>query len=212
MKRVLCALLLSVLAVPAMAPASDADPSRFRFAGSSILGMPTAYITNGVEYISDDSRSLLLTTVAPMGKLLELSWLKPVKANAADKNLFQLKLNILEEDTWIPNVVWGVSDIKEEAGSRLFWFGASKKVDSFGLSVHAGFFKDPVSTKKRPYYGIEKTVFALVGLAAERFEDKNTVGIKVRPWPGVSLEYGRRLSEGSEQESLYKALYQKSFF
>jgi hypothetical protein len=114
---------------------------------------------------------------------------------------------MLEEGEMLPSVVWGVSDINSQIGSKIFYFAASKNFEIFGAQIHAGFYKDPVTTDKKMFYGIEKMVFPLVTLSAERADDIDTFGIKLSPYPGVSLECAQR----DRKEELYNINYYRSF-
>ncbi|MBF0498512.1 MAG: YjbH domain-containing protein [Candidatus Riflebacteria bacterium] len=183
---------------------------RFFFLGSSMIAMPTAYVNSGVEYIRDNGRSQTLYSFAPLGHFLEISDLRNLNGAYKDRNIFNLKVNILEEDNYLPNVVYGIADWNHEMGSRVFYFAASKKIEYFGVTLNAAFLRDPITTSRRPFYGIEKTVFPLISIAAERFDDRNTVGMKLRPYPGLSVEYSRRLYEPGDQQ-LYKLVYNKNF-
>ena len=104
-----------------------------------------------------------------------------------------------------------MADIQEKISSRVFYLAASKTFEEFGVTFLVGGLKDPVTTTKKPFYGIEKTIFPLVSLAGERFEEKNSFSLKLRPYPGMSAEFGRRMTDGADQETLYRVVYSKMF-
>ncbi|MFZ2956791.1 MAG: hypothetical protein WA705_07880 [Candidatus Ozemobacteraceae bacterium] len=204
--------ILVLLLVVSTAEAVDLPTdARFFFMGSSLLTMPTGYINSGVAYINDVSRSSTMYSIAPLGKYLEISGQRYLSGAYKDKNPFNLKVNILEEDTVIPNVVYGIADWSHELGSRISYFAASKKLETLGMTLHGGFLRDPVTTAQRSFYGIEKTIYSKFCLAGERFDDRNTVGLKFRPYQGISIEYARRLDEPGVQQQLYKLVYTANF-
>ena len=107
----------------------------------------------------------------------------------------------------LPALVWGASDLNTQLGSKIFYFATSKSIEVFGAQLHGGFYKDPVTTERKYFYGIEKMVFPLITVAAERSYDKDTFGVKLSPYPGVSLEVAQR--DGKEE--LYNIIYFRSF-
>lgn len=187
-------------------PASD-----LRYLGSSFISMPNGSVKTGVDYITDDERSMTLYSVAPVGKLLEISGLSHLSGARKGKTVFNAKLNILEEGDFIPNVVYGIADIQKKVGSQVFYLAATKNFEVFGVTLLAGALKDPMTTVRKPFYGIEKTILPLVSLAGERFEEKNAFALKLRPYPGMSVEFGRRMTDGSDQETLYRVVYSNNF-
>jgi len=173
--------------------------------------MPTGYMLGATTYISDGGHNMIMYEQPFMGRFMEASLVRHFNDSQAGKNVFNFKLNILEEDKWLPNVVWGVGDAGMTLGSRLFYFAGSKTFETFAATVHGGFFKDPVTTEKKTFFGIEKTVLPLVILAAERVDGITSIGGKMRPYPGVSIEYARRGDGTDEEATLYKIQYIKSF-
>jgi hypothetical protein len=213
LSRVIFVLVL-LAAVPAGWAHTDAqrgDSRRFRFMGSGNITMPTAYSGSTVQYVTDDSKSFMLVTQPILGKFLEGSMGKRLSGEGKDKNVFNLKVTCLEEDQYIPQIVWGVSDIQSALGSKIFYFAGSKSIEAFAVKIHGGWFKHPVTTRKQGFFGFEKTVFPLVVLAAERVEDETTVAMKLSPYPGLQVEFGRRYLRSNDQQSIYKLVYTKSF-
>ncbi|MBF0543775.1 MAG: hypothetical protein HQM08_05045 [Candidatus Riflebacteria bacterium] len=187
-----------------------AQHTRFTYMGSSLCTMPTGYCSNGIDYIYDHDQSMTLLQVAPLGKYLEISDFKTLMGSFTDKNIFNFKLNILEEDDYIPNVVWGISDFRESLGPKITFFAASKKFKSLGLLVNGGMVKDPVLNEQKYYYGAEKTLYSSFSIAGEHTDDKTIVGLKMK-YNGLTAEYARYLNEGSDNPSIIKLSYNKSF-
>jgi len=184
---------------------------RTQYMGSTNIAMPTGYTTSGVTYLSDNSHSAMLYSQLIAGKFVEFSLLRHFNGAEKDKSIMNFKLNILEEGSFIPNVVWGVSDFKESLGSKIFYFAGSKTFDSFGVKLHGGFYKDPITTDRKEFYGVEKTIFPLIALIAERVEGKHAIGLKMSPYPGATFEYSRRLKGADDQQSIYKLSYSRTF-
>jgi len=196
-------LLFCILLTPLKAE----NQQRFRYMGSTIFTMPTGYTRSTFCYINDNSHSATLLTQSLMAGFLELDYLRHMNGAEEGKSIMSAKLKILDEGVVLPSVVWGVSDINTQLGSRVFYFAASKAIEAFGLTIHGGFYKDPSTTKKQEFFGIEKMIFPLVTVGAERDDNKDTFGIKLSPYPGLSLEFGQR----DHEEEFYNVNYIRSF-
>lgn len=199
--------LLFALVLLSLQPVSADTVRRVRYMGTSIFSMPTGFTRSSACYINDDSHSAMMLSQAFMNGFFELSFLRHLNGDEKGNNPLSFKVKLLEEDTLIPNLVWGVSDVSTQLGSKIFYFAASKNIEAFGVQLHAGYYKDPVTTEKKPFYGIEKMVFPLVTLGAERSNDVDTFGIKLSPYPGISLEFAQR----DREEELYNINYFRSF-
>lgn len=204
--RALKAVFLLALILVSQSVFAD-TARRVRYMGTSNLSMPTGFARSSVCYINDDSHSAMLVSQAFMDDFLEVSLLRHLNGDEKGKNPLNFKVKLLEEDTVLPSIVWGVSDLSTQLGSKIFYFSASKSIEYFGAQLHAGYYKDPITTEKKPFYGIEKMVFPLVTLSAERSDDLDTFGIKLSPYPGVSLEFAQR----DRKEELYNINYYRSF-
>ena len=205
LKRAFLAGLLCCLALTH--PLSAAEKNfRLRYMGSSIISMPTGYLQSQTEYISDDNHSMVQYSQKIMG-LVEGSMLRHLGGEFKDQNILNLKVNLLTEDKLIPSVVWGVSDVQTKLGSKVFYLAASKNIEMFGVTIHAGAFKDPVTTKKQPFYGLEKMVLPLVFVVGEHLDGNNSIGMKLRPYPNVDIEIAQRDFGTDHQRAIYKLRY-----
>lgn len=207
--QLLTALVL-LLALSAGISEATGNP-RLRYLGSSNISLPTAYMMGETSYINDAGHDMVMYTQKAQGKLMELSLLRHLNGVESGKNVINVKLNILEEDRLIPNIAWGVGDAGMTLGSRVFYFAGSKTFEAFAATVHGGIIKDPVTTEKKTFIGVEKTILPLVIVAGERVEGQTSYGIKMRPYPGVSLEYARRDDENGGEDAIYKLQYIKAF-
>jgi len=197
-----------VLAVLFSLPASAADSvKRSRYMGTAIISMPTGYVRSASNYINDDSHSAFMLSQAMFGELVELSILRHLNGEFKGKNPMSVKIKLLEEGEMLPSIVYGASDLATSLGSKIFYFAASKSIETFGVHLHGGFYKEPVTTDRKFFYGVEKMVFPLVTLSAERVDEINTFAVKLSPYPGVSLEIGQR----DAKEEIYNINYFRSF-
>lgn len=206
----LCACVC--LLIPSLALGAERDPARSRYVGSSLLAMPTGYTQTSAGFINDDSHSMGFYSQQLLGRFLEMSALYHLDGRTKGRSVLNLKVNFLAEGVFMPSLACGVGDYKEELGSKIFYVAGSKTLDVFGARIHGGFVKDPVTTEKIAFYGIEKTIFPLVAVMGERYDDENTFGLRLNPYPGISVEYARRMiSGGTKQQSQYRVIYNKSF-
>jgi hypothetical protein len=199
-------LVLAIISTTSAQAASD-NIRRTRYMGTAILTMPTGYTRSATNYINDDSHSAFMLSQSMFGNLVELSVLRHLSGEFKGENPMSVKIKLLEEGDMLPSIVYGASDITTALGSKIFYFAASKSVEAFGVHLHGGFYKEPVTTDRKFFYGIEKMVFPLVTLSAERTDEINTFGVKLSPYPGVSLEIGQR----DAKEEIYNINYFRSF-
>ncbi len=209
MTRIFFRFALVAILIAAFSSCSFADDTEFRtrYMGTSIFSAPTGFVRSAACYINDNGHSAMLISQAFMNNFLEVSMLRHFSGYAKGKNPLSLKVRLLEEGAVIPSVVWGASDLNKQLGSKIFYFAASKNIEVFGVQLHAGFYKHPVSTDKKTFFGIEKMVFPLVTISAERSDGTDTYGLKLSPYPGVSLEFAQR----DRKEELYNINYIRSF-
>lgn len=201
-------LFLSILLVSFFQPVfAEGNVLRTRYMGTANLTMPTGFTRSAVCYINDNSHSAMLISQAVFDGFLEFSMLRHLDGAEKGKNPLNAKIRLLEESALIPSLVWGVGDINTQLGSKIFFFSASKNIDVFGVHIHAGYYKDPITTDKKMFYGFEKMVFPLITLAAERNDDVDAYGVKLSPYPGLSLEIARR----ERNEDIYNINYYRSF-
>jgi len=205
--KALRAFLLFVMLVLSMQPVAADTESRVRYMGTSIFTMPTAYTRSAAAYINDAGHSAMMVSQEFMNKFFEVSFLRHMNGSEKGKNPLSVKIKLLEEGDALPAVVWGASDINTQLGSKIFYFATSKTIEAFGVNIHGGFYKHPVTTDRKYFYGFEKMVFPLITVGAERSDDVDTFGVKLSPYPGVSLEIAQR----DRREEMYNIIYFRSF-
>lgn len=180
---------------------------RFRYGGSSVLSHPTGFCKSSVAYINDNKESYGLISQS-LGDLLEVSILRHCSGEYKNTNSVNGKFALMTEGTFLPSIALGAVDINAQTGDdRIYYAAASKNFDTFGFTVHAGIYKDPVDKDKVVYYGVEKILFPLISIAAERVDDKNTYGVKISPYPGLSLDIAQR--DGKEE--MFNLVYSRSY-
>lgn len=206
-QKVSRAFLLFVMLVLSMQSVAADTESRARYMGTSIFTMPTAYTRSAVSYINDAGHSAMMVSQEFMNKFFEVSFLRHLNGSEKGKNPLNVKIKLLEESEALPALVWGASDINTQLGSKIFYFATSKTIEVFGVNIHGGFYKHPVTTDRKYFYGFEKMIFPLITVGAERSDDTDTFGIKLSPYPGVSLEIAQR----DRREEMYNIIYFRSF-
>lgn len=180
---------------------------RFRYSGSAVFTAPTAYCRSVTAYLNDNTKSYGFIS-QNLGDLLEVSVLRPLSDENKGKNIINGKLTLMSEGMALPAISLGLADVNAQSGEeRIGFVSASKNFETFGLSIHAGIYRDPVDKKKIPYYAVEKIVFPLLRLAVERIDEIDTYGIRLSPYPGVSLDIAQR--DGKEE--IFNLVYSRSY-
>ncbi len=179
---------------------------RFRYSGSSVFSLPTGNCKSSASYINDDSNSSFFVSQS-LGNLLEVSMLRRLSGEKKGKNTINGKLALMSEGDYCPGVSIGVVDVNKKLGDRIYFAAASKNFEDFGFSIHAGLLKDPIDDDKKTFFGVEKIILPLLTIAAERYDDINTYGIKISPYPGLSLDVAQR--DGKEE--LFNLVYSRSY-
>lgn len=203
------AFLLAFTAFTQPSFAKDPLPTnmRMRYGGSFVLSLPTGYCRPSVAYVNDNKESHGFIS-QNLGQILEVSVLRYWSGDYKNKNSINGKFALLSEGTLIPAVSFGAVDINTQTGDdRIYYAAASKSFEDFGLTIHVGIYKDPVDKEKVIYYGAEKVILPLLSVAAEHVNDKFTYGIKITPYPGVSLDVSQR--DGKEE--IFNLIYSRSY-
>ncbi len=179
---------------------------RFRYSGSSIFAVPTGKCTSSVSYINDNKDSLAFVSQS-FGELLEVSVLRRLSGANKKVNTINGKLALISEGQLMPAISLGAADVNTQLGDRIYYAAASKNFEDFGLSIHAGVYRDPVNREKKSFFGVQKVIFPLLTLAAERCNEIDTYGIKISPYPGMSLDIAQR--DGKEE--MFNLVYSRSY-
>lgn len=179
---------------------------RFRYSGSSVFSMPTGNCSSSVSYINDDGNSHCFVSQS-LGNIIEVSVLRRLSGEKKNVNSINGKLALICEGRLMPAISIGVADVNTQLGDRIYYAAASKSFEDFGFSIHAGVCRDPINKEKKSFFGVEKVVFPLLTIAAERYDDVNTYGIKLSPYPGVSLDIAQR----DRKEEMFNLVYSRSY-
>lgn len=179
---------------------------RFRYSGSSIFSVPTANCSSSVSYINDNKESYGFVSQS-FGEFLEVSVLRHLSGEKKGTNTINGKLALISEGKFMPGISLGAADLNTQLGDRIYFAAASKNFEDFGFSIHAGVYKDPINKDKKAFYGLEKVVFPLLSVAAERCNEIDTYGIKISSYPGVSLDIAQR--DGKEE--MFNLVYLKRY-
>lgn len=204
-------VILVSVAATVMADPVATDRLRYRFLGSANIALPTGYTTSSGLVIADGQNNRLFFSYQVLGKLLEVSTLRALSGPGSNQQQLGFKVNILEEDTWIPNVVFGIGDYSEKSGPWMKYFAASKTIESFSLTLHAGRMRDPITTDQHWYFGFDQAIMPLVTLTGERMFERNTLGVRIHPFPQVTIHAAREGIGSDDQHDIFQASYQVRF-
>ncbi len=188
----LACILVALMAIT-MPTFAKKTPVFTRYMGSSGFAMPTGNIRSSYSYINDSSNSGMFVSQALMNNMLELSYFRHLSGDYEGKNLLNTKIRLIEEGAIIPGIVWGAADMNTQIlDKRIYYMAATKSFDTFGCTLHGGYYKNPEDSRKTSFFGIEKMVFPLISLGAEYEDEVFTYGIKLTPMPGLNLVVGQR--------------------
>ena len=179
---------------------------RFRYSGSSIFAVPTGKCTSSLSYINDNKDSLAFVSQS-FGELLEVSVLRRLSGTNKNVNTINGKFALISEGQLMPAICLGAADVNTQLGDRIYYAAASKNFEDFGLSIHAGVYRDPINREKKSFFGLQKVIFPLLTIAAERSNEIDTYGIKISPYPGMSLDIAQR--DGKEE--MFNLVYSRSY-
>ena len=179
---------------------------RFRYSGSSIFSVPTGKCTSSAAYINDNKDSMCFISQS-FGELMEVSVLRRMSGANKGVNTINGKFALISEGRLLPAITLGAADLNTQLGDRIYYAAASKNFEDFGFSIHAGVYRDPVNREKKSFFGVQKVIFPLLTLAAERSNDIDTYGIKISPYPGMSLDIAQR--DGKEE--MFNLVYSRSY-
>lgn len=199
------ALIIAFVAV--IAPTFAKQCAEFKYMGTSIISLPTAYTRSSAAYIRDNGRKCLFVSQCFFTDAIEVSVKRYQNGPQKNSNIMSAKLKLIDEKLLIPTVTYGVSDIYKDFGERVYYFAASKTIDAFGVMLHGGVYRDPIKKENVKYFGGEKIILPLISVCAERCGDVNTYGIKLSPYPGLNLEVSRR----DKDEEIYNVNYYLSY-
>lgn len=199
-------ILLSVIAsvAPVWAAVSN---DRFKFMGTSIISLPTAYTRSSMAYIHDNGDSSFFCSQCLFTNSIEISLRRYQTGPRKDLNAMNAKIKLIGEKLLFPTVAYGISDVYKELGDRIYYFAASKTIDAFGIKLHGGVYRDPLIKANIKYYGAEKIILPLISVCAERCGNVNAYGVKLSPYPGLNLEISRR----DKNEEIYNVDYYLSY-
>ena len=204
---VLCAFIGFFVSLSNSVKAEDAPTNfRFRYSGSAIFSVPTGKCSSSVSYINDDSNSYGFVSQS-LGEILEVSILRRFNGTKKNTNTINGKLAIFSEGRVIPALCIGAADINTQLGRRIYYTAATKTFDDFGFSIHAGLCKDPIDNDKKAFFGLQKVILPLLTVAAERYDKIDTYGVKISPYPGVSLDIAQR--DGKDE--IFNLVYSRSY-
>jgi len=211
MKRYLANVLLLTIAFvfsfstlfAADAPLSE----RLRYLGSGLISAPNAYISSVMSYTFNEDAKFIAISAPVIPETFEVSVYRPTKGEYKNENVYNFKLALIKEQGFIPTLVYGMADVSEELGDRIHYVSLSKTLDAFALTMTAGAYEDPVDSKGKMFYSVDKVIFPLLTVMAERVDDVDAYGLRLSPYPGINLDYARR----NKNEDFFRISFQHTF-
>jgi hypothetical protein len=187
-------------------------PSRAR-ANPNLLGpsgliyTPTAYPAGGIGYYSLSGNKITKANMVFIGGMLEGG----VVYNKLIENYsFNLKMPLLLEDDYLPQLSLGVYNYKNKAVETTNYIVLSKHITSFGVTLHAGYKRtgglkdaaglfnyqtlqsavdDYKNDAGKTFFGVEYAFMPMFSIMGERYQNSVNAGLRFRPTPLLSIDY-----------------------
>ncbi len=174
---------------------------------SGLIYTPTAYPAGGISYYLLSGNKITKANMVFMGGLLEGG----VVYNKLIENYsFNLKLPLLLEDDYLPQLALGVYNYKNKAVETANYIVLSKHITSFGVTLHAGYKRsgglkdaaglfnyqtlqsavdDYKNDAGKTFFGVEYAFIPLFSIMGERYQNSLNAGLRFRPTPLLSIDY-----------------------
>jgi hypothetical protein len=174
---------------------------------SGLIYAPSAYTSGGVGYYALSDNRITKVNLVFMGGALEGG----VIHNKLMSNYsFNLKLPVLEEDDYIPQLALGLYNYKNATIGTTNYIVLSKHIGSLGVTLHAGYkrnggLKDAAGlfnyqtiqaaiddyngNAGNTFMGVEYSFLPMFSLMGEQFEKSVNAGIRFRPMPSLTIDY-----------------------
>lgn len=188
-----------------ISPAALANPNLI--GPSGLIYAPSAYTSGGVGYYTLSDNKITKVNLVFMGGALEGG----VIHNKLMSNYsFNLKLPVLEENDYIPQLALGLYNYKNATLGTTNYIVLSKHIGSFGVTLHAGYkrnggLKDAAGlfnyhtiqtaiddyngNAGNTFMGVEYSFLPMFSLMGEQFENSVNAGIRFRPMPSLTIDY-----------------------
>lgn len=202
---IISAIAIIFFACVLIPPAALANPNLI--GPSGLIYAPSAYASGGVGYYTLSDNKITKVNLVFMGGALEGG----VIHNKLMSNYsFNLKLPVLEEDDYIPQLALGLYNYKNATLGTTNYIVLSKHIGSLGVTLHAGYkrnggLKDAAGlfnyrtiqtaiddyngNAGNTFMGVEYSFLPMFSLMGEQFENSVNAGIRFRPVPSLTIDY-----------------------
>ncbi len=174
---------------------------------TGLINTPSAYTGSGFGYYTSGKNTFYKLNSALFSNALEAGMLYD-KTSAIRS--YNLKLPIFTESGFMPSVAIGAYNYKSPAVSQTNYIVMSKYVDSFGLTLHAGYMNngglkdasklvnyktiqdaiDDVKNKSgKTFVGFEYAFFPMFAVIGEYQDQTINGGLRFKPMPMLTLDY-----------------------
>ncbi len=196
----ICAFLPAALPLQAQANPNLLGPS-------GLIYIPTAYPAGGIGYYSLSGNKITKANMVFMSGMLEGG----VVYNKLIENYsFNLKMPLLLEDDYLPQLALGVYNYKNKTVETTNYIVLSKHITSFGVTLHAGYKRtgglkdaaglfnyqtlqsavdDYKTDAGKTFFGVEYAFMPMFSIMGERYQNSVNAGLRFRPTPLLSIDY-----------------------
>ena len=175
---------------------------------TGLINTPNAYI-NGMKagYHSIGKSAFYKLNTSFFNNAIELGYIRGKDQNVSSYNL---KMPILEEDQYTPQIAVGVYNYKSSVVSQTNYIVISKFIDSYGFTLHFGYsdkgglkdatklvnyrtitdaINDINSQGSKTFWGIEYSFFPMFSIMTESQNEVYNGGVRFKPMPALTIDY-----------------------
>ncbi len=174
---------------------------------SGLIYLPTAYSGGGFGYYSLSGNKITKLNMAFYNGALEGG---VIYNKLASNYSFNLKLSLIEEDDYLPQIALGLYNYRNSAISTTNYIVLSKQIEPLGVTLHAGYKKngglkdaaglfnyrtfqsaldDYENGTGNTFLGLEYAFLPMFSIMGEQYEKSLNAGIRFRPAPMLSIDY-----------------------
>ncbi len=174
---------------------------------SGLIYVPSAYTCGGIGYYSLDGNKITKANMVFINGCLEGG---VVYNKLLENYSFNLKMPLLFEDDYLPQLSLGIYNFKNKAVESTNYIVISKHISSLGVTFHAGYKRtgglkdaaglfnyqtlqnavdDYKTDSGKTFFGLEYAVFPMLSIMGERYQNTYNAGLRFNPTPMLSIDY-----------------------
>lgn len=175
---------------------------------TGLVNIPSAYV-NGTKigYHSIGKSGFYKLNTSFFNNAVEFGYIREKDQSVSSYNL---KVPVLEEDQYTPQIAVGAYNYKSSAVSQTNYIVVSKYLDSFGVTAHIGYINsgglkdatklinyrtitdavnDINSNNSKTFWGLEYSFFPMFSVMTEGQNGIMNGGVRFRPLPALTIDY-----------------------